>query len=106
VTAASDIDRSFPQVLLRAWQVSTLDQPLRNLEQAAFWDMPTALGDVGLDGDQLIIEGITAGKYHVVDRWRADPAYETLCRQILDLTGLKIREAWDKYHGEDGQSEM
>jgi hypothetical protein len=62
------IDR---RITLVADQLSVLD---RCLKQTAFWNMPTVLGDLGLDGDQLIIEGVTLGKYHVVDRWNADPA--------------------------------
>jgi MFS family permease len=94
------IDRTFS---LGADQFRAL---YRNVEQAAFWDMPTELGELGLDGDQLIVEGVTAGKYHVVDRWDADPAYTKLCRQMLDLSGLKTHKAWEKYHAHDDQPEM
>jgi MFS family permease len=80
-----------------------------NVEQAAFWDMltePGELGTLGMDGDQLIIEGVTAGKYHVVDRWDTGPAYTKLCRQMLDLSGLKTQKACKKYHAHDDQPEM
>jgi hypothetical protein len=56
-------------------------------------------GDGDTDGDQLIVEGVRGGKYHVVDRWMPDPAYAELCRYMLDLTGIKVGEAWDGYHG-------
>jgi hypothetical protein len=72
---------------------------VRHLEAASFWDIPTKLkGDGGCDGDQLIIEGIKGGKYHVVDRWEPDPAYAALCRTMLDLSGLKVQKSWEGYH--------
>jgi hypothetical protein len=95
------IDRS---VTLVADQLRVLE---RQLEQAAFWDMPASVDEgLGSDGDQLIIEAVTAGKYHVVDRWNADLAYVELCRQMLDLTGLKLQKAWAKYHVIDVSFEM
>jgi hypothetical protein len=45
-------------------------------------------------------------RYHVVDRSTPDPAFTKLCRQMLDLTGLKVREPWEDYHGEENQDEM
>jgi hypothetical protein len=72
---------------------------VRHLEAASFWEIPTKLkDDGGSDGDQLIIEGIKGGKYHVVDRWEPDPAYAALCRYMLDLSGLKVQKAWEGYH--------
>ena len=94
------IDRS---VTLGADQFIALN---RRLEQAAFWEMPTELGDLGLDGDQLIVEGVTTGKYHVVDRWEPDPAYAKLCLNMLDLTGLKVQKTWRKYHANNELPEM
>ena len=69
------------------------------LEKAGFWAMPTRLeNDDGCDGDQLVVEGVSAGRYHVVDRWMPEPAYEKLCRHMLDLTGLNVRGKWAEYH--------
>ena len=69
------------------------------LEQAGFWTMPTRLAeDGGCDGDQLIIEGVSGGTYHLVDRWMPEPAYLELCRHMLDLTGLDIQQSWGSYH--------
>ena len=73
----------------------------RYLEQASFWTMSTPQADDGgisCDGDQLVVEGIRGGTYHVVDRWMPDPAYEKLCRHMLDLTGLDVQKAWTGYH--------
>jgi hypothetical protein len=69
------------------------------LEKAEFWAMPTRPGrDGGCDGDQLIVEGVKGDKYHLVDRWMPEPAYEELCRHMLDLTGLDVQRNWDRYH--------
>jgi hypothetical protein len=42
----------------------------------------------------------------VVDRSAPDPAFMKLCRQLLDLTGLTLRESWEKYHGQEDQVPM
>ncbi|MFI5456796.1 MAG: hypothetical protein ACHRXM_15220, partial [Isosphaerales bacterium] len=75
----------------------------RYLERASFWTMSTRPADDGgvEDGDQLIVEGIRGGTYHVVDRQMPDPAYEKLCRHMLDLTGLDVQKAWDGYHSSE-----
>ena len=53
----------------------------RLLQEAAFWEMPTQLeDDGGCDGDQLIVEGVNGGKYHVVDRWEPDPSLQGTVR--------------------------
>jgi hypothetical protein len=72
----------------------------RLLQQAAFWELPTELeSDGGIcDGDQLIVEGLRAGKYHVVDRVLADPAYVALCHYMLKLTRIDMGETWAEYH--------
>lgn len=72
----------------------------RYLEAASFWKIPTKDPDEesGSDGDQCIIEGVRDGVYHVVDRWDPNPAYTSLCRAMLDLTGLKTRKTWEEYH--------
>jgi len=47
----------------------------RLLEAADFWRLPTVPasdGTVGLDGAQWVIEGLSDGRYHVVDRWTPD----------------------------------
>lgn len=60
------------------------------LSKAGFWSMPTRGEDQGLDGEQLIVEGVESGKYHVVDRWSpADGEYRNLCQYMLGLAGLE-----------------
>jgi hypothetical protein len=73
----------------------------RLLQEASFWELPTKLeDDGGSDGDQLIVEGVNGGKYHVVDRWEPDPSYEALCGTMLELTQIDLGTQWSDYHGD------
>ncbi len=73
----------------------------RRVDKAHFWPSPTekADDDIILDGDQLILEGVMTGKYHIVDRLGAvsDADYAELCRQMLVLSGLDVMKTWQKY---------
>jgi hypothetical protein len=53
-----------------------------------FWDLPAHEETNGLDGSEWIIEGVSGGNYHVVDRWSPDtgPVRE-IGEQMLLLTG-------------------
>jgi hypothetical protein len=43
---------------------------LSKLDELGFWSAPNPVNDqTGTDGSQWIIEGVRAGRYHVVDRW-------------------------------------
>jgi hypothetical protein len=62
------------------------------IEAANFWSLPTKEPkDSGNDGTQFIVEGVRAGRYHVVDRWEPDPSYKKLIGHIFGLSGLKMR---------------
>jgi hypothetical protein len=40
------------------------------VEGGGFWNAPNPINDqTGTDGSQWILEGVKAGRYHVVDRW-------------------------------------
>jgi hypothetical protein len=39
------------------------------LERVGFWKMRSVGGETGLDGSEAVLEGVRAGRYHVVDRW-------------------------------------
>ena len=76
------------------------------LEKSRYWKISTSpkedlITGIVEDGDQLICEGSDGGKYHIVDRSNPDPGYEKLCRYMLDLSGLDVKETWEEYHGED-----
>jgi hypothetical protein len=72
------------------------DRLMRHVEGVGFWDMPTSINDLGVDGEHLIVEGVKDGKFHVVDRWEPKPgAYRELCRSMLNLAGLPLGgKAW------------
>lgn len=58
----------------------------RLLDDSGFWVLPTAEVSAGLDGTQVILEGVRNGKYHVVDRWSPrQTAYAELSNCILGL---------------------
>lgn len=76
------------------------------LDRSRYWKMSTSLKmdlATGLvaDGDNLICEAVENGRYHIVSRSDSDADYEALCRFILGLSGLDVREAWAEYHGEN-----
>jgi hypothetical protein len=59
-----------------------------HLDKAGFWGMRTRSGKQGLDGEELIVEGVEDGKYHVVDRWSPDAGdYRNVCGFLLELAG-------------------
>lgn len=73
----------------------------RRLDKSKFWTLPTKdQEEFGNDGDQLIVEGVKGGKYHIVDRWSPDSgAYFELCQSmLLDLSGIDVRKVWKEYH--------
>jgi hypothetical protein len=72
----------------------------RLVEKSSLWELPTRVDDGGCDGDQLIVEGVREGKYHIVDRWEPDPDFKALCRYMLVLTNLDVSTQWRHYHSE------
>ena len=70
------------------------DRLRRKVEEAGFWRMGGRGDDMGFDGEDLIVEGVRDGAYHVVDRWCPRPgAYRELCRTMLDLTGIDLGQS-------------
>lgn len=62
----------------------------KQVEAANFWTLPTKeRDDSGSDGEQYIVEGLSGGRYHVVDRWEPDASYARLVNHIFSLSGLK-----------------
>ncbi len=45
---------------------------LVTIDENEFWSLPRTGESDGLDGAQWIIEGLSEGKYHVVERWSPD----------------------------------
>jgi len=87
---AKDID-------LSADDSNALETLIQNLY---FFQLSTNDDVRGFDGDEWILEGVSQGKYHVVQRWCAqsyDPkkrrltAFLALCRFLLDKSTLSER---------------
>jgi hypothetical protein len=80
-------------IALSAGDVSILAQ---RFAEARFWELPTIPapdGAIGLDGAQWILEGLSGGRYHVVDRWSPEPKgpdgpFRHLAAWLLELSGL------------------
>lgn len=72
------------------------------LNQATFWKMPCAekMDVIGFDGSEWVLEGQTAGTYHMVDRWSPNYDYDgkdrhlenfvICCRYLLIVSKLEI----------------
>lgn len=57
-------------------------------------------GVKGLDGDEWVIEGVSQGKYHFVERWcataygpkkRGLANFDALCKVLVDKSKLSVR---------------
>jgi hypothetical protein len=57
------------------------------IESLKFFEMPTEDKIFGADGDESILEGVSGGKYHVVDRWCAT-SYEPQKRGLTNFLEL------------------
>lgn len=70
----------------RELSISEAKKVVELLDRMDFWTMPSFLDDGGLDGEQAILEGVSGGRYHVVDRWCPEGTeYATLVRFLLTL---------------------
>lgn len=72
------------------------------LEKAKFWTMSPyksqPFGGLVVDGDILIVEGVSEGKYHVVVR-HSPPGgdFVDLCKAMLFMSGIDVRQLWFNY---------
>lgn len=64
----------------------------QKLERAGFWIMPAReRDDIGNDGSQWILEGVSDGRYHAVDRWSPrNGDYRAACLYLLGLSGRNL----------------
>lgn len=64
------------------------------VERGALWTLPTRQpGQIGLDGAQWIVEIMTGGRYHIVDRWSPrtdDPVHEFGTMLMINLAHFKL----------------
>jgi hypothetical protein len=70
------------------------------LAQLKFFELPTDDGVLGCDGDEWIIEGVSGGKYHIVNRWcatsenpqkRGLTEFNGLCKFLINKSELSER---------------
>jgi hypothetical protein len=76
----------------------------RRVDEARFWSMPTVCWTNGIaDGAAYVFEGVSEGKYHVVnansnphpdERFRR---YKALCEAMVKLSGLDVMDLWKRY---------
>ena len=71
----------------------------RRIDLSGFWSLATKRpDDGGSDGDQLVLEGLQNGRYHVVDRWEPEKSYLELCTFLFDLGDAGVTRALMEYH--------
>src|SRR5262249_14163752 len=59
----------------------------RLLERVGVWEMPSFGEGFGKDGTRCVLEGVQAGRYHVVDRWSpCGTPYAELVEFLLGLS--------------------
>jgi hypothetical protein len=73
-----------------------------HLAKADFWALPTSkrepFGELPVDGDFLIVEGVRDGKYHRVERHSPSGGnFVDLCRAMLFMSGIDVRNLWLDY---------
>lgn len=62
---------------------------LNVIESENFWQLPTNKEVRGLDGDQWIVEGLSDGHYHLVDRWSPEKgSVRIIGSYFLKLSGF------------------
>jgi len=82
------IDKS-KQLTINDWK-NFIDK----IDPKHFWNIPTVSNAlIGTDGSEWLLEGNLQGKYHVVERWCGGEIGQ-LCRALLNLTDLKIKELY------------
>lgn len=57
-----------------------------------FWNSAFVVEDGNTDGANWILEGRKNGRYHFTDTRRPNKEFEELCRYLIKLSGLEIKE--------------
>lgn len=71
------------------------------IEKVNLLGMPSGDGVMGRDGDEWVMEGVSHGKYHFVERWcatdynpkRGLANFDALCKFLVDKSELSVRPA-------------
>jgi len=76
-------------------QKQTVSTFITSVENNEFWGLPSRIETSGLDGSHWIIEYVSNGKYHLVDRWSPKSgAIREIGLNLLELSGLKVDEIY------------
>lgn len=68
---------------------------LQTLNRIGFWELPLKGDQIGLDGAQWIIEGISKGRYHVIVRWSPEEGpVRDLGLAFLDLAEVHLSKIY------------
>ncbi len=68
---------------------------LELLINEGFWELPCRDDSMGLDGAQWIIEALSEGRYHLVDRWTPEEgSVRKIGLYLLKLSKLRIKEIY------------
>lgn len=80
------------EVALSIGQVEDLKKKLVDM---SYWEKPTRLDTMGMDGAEWIVEASENGKYKIVDRWSdSDSAIQAWGMQLIELSGVEVGEVY------------
>jgi hypothetical protein len=72
-----------------------VDELKKGLSDMSYWEKPSKLETMGMDGAQWIVEANANGKYKIVDRWSgSDPAVQAWGIQLIDLSGADVGDVY------------
>jgi hypothetical protein len=72
-----------------------VDEIKKELVDMAYWEQPSRLETMGMDGSQWIVEVNANGKYKIVDRWSdSDSAIQAWGMQLIRLSGVDVGEVY------------
>ena len=75
--------------------IENIDKFLKLINETDFWNLRTNNEDVGMDGAQWIIEGVSGGNYHLVERWSPEEGeVREIGMELLKLSGLKVKDIY------------
>lgn len=86
-------------VITETYNIS--DNQMSNLmnfsRSADFWNRPETFGNIGLDGAEWKLEGVSNNEYHVTTRWSPLPPYysgvlDPKTRKVIKKPGLSFEE--------------
>ena len=73
----------------------TVNAIIKSVEDSNLWGLPSKVEEQGLDGSHWIIELLSNGNYHLIDRWspKSGPIRK-LAISFIELSDLKVKEIY------------